>query len=91
MSLTNNVAKDRHRAGRPERIDIGDDELLRNDLVAKGCGVSERTVNRGDARGAPYVLIGGVKYRPIRRYRQYLIKQIKQHEEQSPKRRRRHG
>jgi hypothetical protein len=88
MSLDDNVAKDRHRAARPERITIGDDEFVRNDLIAKECGISERTVNRGDKRGAPYVLIGGVKYRPLKRYHQYLVGQIQQRG-QTPQRRRR--
>lgn len=64
------------RAQRPERIDLGDDEGLRNDLVAREQGVSERTVNWGDAFGAPFIMIGGVKYRPIRAYRQFLTSQI---------------
>lgn len=67
------------RAQRPERIDLGDDEGLRNDLVAKQQGVSERTLNRGDAKGAPFIMIGGVKYRPIRAYRQFLASQIQVH------------
>ena len=58
----------RSRSARPERIDIGDDELVRNDLIAQMEGTSERTVNRGDARGAPFALVGNVKYRPIKRY-----------------------
>jgi hypothetical protein len=60
------------RAGKPERIDIGTDELIRNDILAGEHGVSERTLNRGDAKGAPYILIGGVKYRPRRGYREFI-------------------
>lgn len=64
------------RALRPARIDLGDDIGLRNDLVAQEQGVHERTINRGDAKGAPFIMIGGVKYRPIRAYRQFLTSQI---------------
>ena len=66
MSLTDNVAKDRGRLARPDRINIGEDELMRNDLIAKEQGTSERTVNRGDAHGAPFTYVGGSKYRPIK-------------------------
>jgi hypothetical protein len=31
-------------------------------------GESERTVNSRDKDGAPYIMIGGVKYRPLREY-----------------------
>jgi hypothetical protein len=79
-------AKPNRRASRPERIDIADDELVRNDVVAREQGTCERTVNRGDARGAPYSFIGGVKYRPIRRYKAWLAAQIKVRG-QPPKRR----
>jgi hypothetical protein len=64
------------RQMRPERIDIGTDELVRNDLIAREQGVSERAVNRGDAKGAPLTYIAGVKYRPIKAYRQFLAAQI---------------
>jgi hypothetical protein len=86
MSLTDNVAKDRSRFARPERINIGDDELVRNDLIAKEQGTSERTLNRSDARGAPFTYVGGVKYRPVKAYRQYLAEQI--HRKGQPRRRR---
>ena len=66
----------RTRAARPERIDIGDDELVRNDIVAKLQGTCERTINRSDARGAPFIYVGGVKYRPIALYRQFLASRI---------------
>lgn len=64
------------RLTRPERIDIGDDELVRNDLVARETGVSERSLNRGDANGAPFTYVAGIKYRPIKKYRQFLAAQI---------------
>jgi len=68
----------RRRESRPERISLGDEELVRNDIIAKDHGTSERTVNRGDAKGAPYTYIGNVKYRPLKAYRQFLASGIKQ-------------
>jgi hypothetical protein len=76
----------RARSAHPERITLNDDELVRNDLIAAELGTSERSVNRGDADGAPFVLVGGIKYRPIRAYRQYLAARIKQ-KNQPPRRR----
>ena len=59
----------RRRALRPERIALGDDVAVRNDLVALEEGVSERTLNRGDALGAPFLMVGGVKYMPLAAYK----------------------
>ena len=81
------VMDPRCRAARPERIDIGTDMLVRNDLIAKQQGTSERTVNRGDADGAPFIYIGAVKYRPEKGYQIYLAGRI-QRRGQAPKRRR---
>lgn len=77
----------RRRSKRPERIDLGDDEAVRNDILAKEEGTSERTLNRGDKDGAPYLFIGGVKYRPYREYKQYLASRI-QRKNRTPARRR---
>lgn len=63
--------------GRPERIEISDDVLVRHDLIAKKQGVAVRTVDRGDAQGAPFIYIGGVKYRPERAYLEYLSNRIR--------------
>jgi hypothetical protein len=76
------------RAQRPERIDIGADTLVRNDLLAREQGVSERTLNRSDAKGAPFVLVGGVKYRPIGAYRKWLATRIQVRGQSSGLRRR---
>jgi hypothetical protein len=75
------------RSARPERITIGGVEFARNDVIAQEFGgVTERTVNRGDAKGAPYVMIGGVKFRPVEEYHKFLLTQIKRRN-QSPKQR----
>ncbi len=73
---TSTSSQSRRRTARPERIDLGDEELVRNDIIAREFGATERTLNRGDAKGAPFVYVGGVKYRPINRYREYLTAQI---------------
>jgi hypothetical protein len=85
--LDNAVLKGRRRAARPERILIGDEQMVRNDVLAQEQGVSERSLNRGDAHGAPYIMLFGVKYRPLRRYHEFLLKQI-QIRNQSSRRRR---
>jgi hypothetical protein len=59
--------------------------LVRNDLIAKQQGTSERTVNRGDADGAPYIYIGAVKYRPEKGYQGFLASRI-QRRNQPPQR-----
>jgi hypothetical protein len=74
------------RDARPERIDLGDDIAVRNDIVAASEGRTERALNAEDARGAPFVIISKVKYRPIKRYREYLASKIQQ---RNQKRRRR--
>jgi hypothetical protein len=64
------------RRARPERIIIGGEEMVRNDVIAREEGDAERTLNRRDKDGAPFIYIGGVKYRPIERYHKFLLGQI---------------
>jgi hypothetical protein len=64
------------RALRPERIDLGDDVAVRNDVIAKEQGASERAVNRDDAKGAPFMYFAGVKYRPEKKYRKFLAGKV---------------
>jgi hypothetical protein len=73
---TTAVMDRRRRAAKPERIDIGDDTLVRDDILAKEKGVTTRTLGRGDSLGAPYAYIGNVKYRPERRYHQFMASRI---------------
>ena len=82
--------KDRRRSARPERLWIGGVEFARNDVVAQQQGgITERTINRGDKDGAPYIYIGGVKYRPIEQYHQFLLGRM-QVRNQPPAKRRGH-
>ena len=68
---------DRRRTARPERIDLGNGvTAVRNDLEAANQGASERAVNRDDAKGAPFLYIAGVKYRPQPAYSEYLQTKI---------------
>lgn len=65
------------RAQRPERLTLAGQELVRNDVIAREHGTTERTLNRHDAQGAPFTYIGGVKYRPIQRYHEFLLSKVK--------------
>jgi hypothetical protein len=55
-------------------------------VLAAQQGGSERSLNRLDARGAPFIVINGVKYRPLRGFGEFLAGQI-QRRGQQPKRR----
>lgn len=68
----------RRREAHPERIVVGDEVFLRNDVQARQLGCSERSVNRGDRHGAPYLFIGGVKYRPEKRYAAFMMRNIRE-------------
>jgi hypothetical protein len=79
----------RARETHPERIDLGNDTAVRNDLIAREQGATIRTVDRDDARGAPYILIAGVKYRPINAYRAFLAGKVVVRNQKSARRKRR--
>jgi hypothetical protein len=78
----------RCRSARPERITVADEVFVRNDVLAREQGTSTRTIDRGDAHGAPYTFVAGVKYRPERAYHAFMLSRI-QVRGQAPKRRRR--
>ena len=75
----------RCREAHPERITIGGKIFVRNDIKAKEQGESERSLNRGDKRGAPYRLFGGVKYRPERLHAEFVMRTIQIREAQPRK------
>jgi hypothetical protein len=77
----------RSRLSRPERIAVGNDVLVRNDVLARELGVAVKTLNKDDDKDAPSIEVGGVKYRPQRGYREFLEGQIKT-KGQEPKRKR---
>jgi hypothetical protein len=92
MTDTANTALPEHRdsrcrVSRPERIDIGDDTLVRNDVKAGEEGRSDASLNAEDSFGAPYTYVGGVKYRPEKLYREYRMSRIRQ---ATPSKRRNH-
>jgi hypothetical protein len=68
----------RRKEARPERIVVGDETFERQDITAKRFGASERTINRGDRKGAPYRIFSGVKYRPVKRYDDFVLATIEQ-------------
>ena len=65
------------RSERPERIVIGGEEMVRNDVKAAEHGESEKTIDRRDKDGAPFIMIAGCKYRPDKRYDAFRLSQIK--------------
>jgi hypothetical protein len=75
-SLNHNTVTRRSRANHPERIQVGGEILERNDITAVRYGESERTTNRKDRLGAPYLYIGGCKYRPVERFDAFILSQI---------------
>jgi hypothetical protein len=79
----------RRKEARPEHINVADEIFERNDITAKRYGGSERTINRGDRDGAPYRYFNGIKYRPMKRYDNYVLSTIEQHKPQEAKRKRR--
>jgi hypothetical protein len=66
----------RRREARPERITIGGEDFVRNDVVAEKYKTTERSINRGDMKGAPFLILHGVKYRPEDQYDEFLKAQI---------------
>jgi hypothetical protein len=66
----------RRREAHPERITIGGETFVRNDILAREQGESERSLNRNDARGAPFRFFGGVKYRPLRLHAEFVMRTI---------------
>jgi hypothetical protein len=81
----------RRRELHPERVVVGDETFIRNDIQAKQLGCSERSVDRGDKDGAPFVFIGGIKYRPERRYAAFFMKRIQEGRPQAARRKQRHS
>jgi hypothetical protein len=76
------------RAERPERVVIGGETFVRNDVLAKEQRVTERTINRGDRRGAPFIYLYGVKYRPEGLYGKFIASGIKTRKPTTARRRR---
>ena len=66
----------RCREAHPERIIIGGETFARNDIRARDLCMSERSLNRSDRHGAPYVFLGGVKYRPVERHNAHILSTI---------------
>src|SRR5262249_38373667 len=81
----------RRREAHPERITVGDEVFVRNDIKAKELGESERSVNRGDRHGAPFLFIGGIKYRPEKRYAAFIMDRIQERKPEPRSRKTRKG
>jgi hypothetical protein len=76
----------RRREAHPEHIVAGNRTYERNDIAAGKYHESERSANRRDPKGAPYVFFGGVKYRPQPDYDNFIASTIQQRKPQ-PRRR----
>jgi hypothetical protein len=61
--------------------------FVRNDVLAREQRVTVRTINNGDRRGAPYLFLYGVKYRPEKLYGEFIASGIKAHKPTPPRRR----
>jgi hypothetical protein len=75
----------RRREAHPEHIIAGGRTYERNDIAAKKYSESERSANRRDPKGAPYVFFGGVKYRPQPDYDNFIAGTIKQRKPLKPR------
>jgi hypothetical protein len=73
---------------RPERIVVGDEVFIRDDVYARSRAQSRKTLSRQDALGMPYRFFSNVKYRPEKRADAFIIGTIKVQKPTPPKRRR---
>src|SRR5262249_37442070 len=76
----------RCREAHPERITVGGEVFIRNDVLAREQGESERSLNRGDKHGSPYRFFGGIKYRPERLHAEFVMRTVQVRQPQPPKR-----
>ena len=79
----------RRKEAHPETIIVGDEVFDRNDISAAKLGESERSHNRRDRQGAPYLYFGNVKYRPRQRLAAHLLAGIQERRPEPPRRYRR--
>jgi hypothetical protein len=72
------VTTERQFQTAPQRITLDDDVLLRDDvfLAEVLAGANRRTGKRYERDGLPYVLVRGLKYRPLREGREWLANRI---------------
>ena len=76
----------RCREAHPERITVGGEVFIRNDVLARDQGESERSLNRGDKRGDPFIFFGGIKYRPQRLHAEWVMRSVQIRQPQPRKR-----
>ena len=80
----------RRRDAHPERLEIGGEVFIRYDLMAQELGLTVRSLDRGDREGAPFVLIGGIKYRPKKRHDNFILNSIQERKPQLRRHKPRH-
>jgi hypothetical protein len=73
---------------RPRRIELGDDVLVIDADFHKEvlAGASRRTGKRLEAEGLPYIMVTGVKYRPLNAGRTWLADRITRKQPQKRRR-----
>jgi hypothetical protein len=74
---TNQPMDKRRREMHPERITVGSKIYERNDIAAARLGETERTANKRDRDGAPFQYLGGVKYRPLPDWDEFILSGIR--------------
>ena len=78
----------RCREMHPERITVGSTVFERNDVTAARFGETERTLNKRHRTGAPFQYFGGIKYRPIPHFDDFIVNGIRQQRPQAQQKRR---
>jgi hypothetical protein len=89
MAITAPTSGRHRRDSKPEYVVIGDETFRRNDVAAAARAMCERTYNRHDKAGNPFIKLAGTKFRPERGEAEYFLSLV-QKIEQQPKSRRRH-
>jgi hypothetical protein len=71
----------------PERIQIEDDELLRDDVFHTEvlAGANQRTGKRYESDGLPFVYVRGMKYRPKLEGQKWLAGRIQRRRPPKPR------
>jgi hypothetical protein len=73
----------------PQQIELANGVLLvRDDVAQKGRGQTPKTGTREDKRGAPHLMLAGVKYRPQPAYDNWFLEDKVVRRGQEPRRRR---
>ena len=83
------MSKHKSLSDRPRRIELPDDVLIidedfHTEVLA---GASRRTGKRLEAQGLPFIMVTGVKYRPLKAGRAWLADRITRNNQPQKRRR----